>query len=382
MKRSAEVVVIGGGVSGLSIAYQLAKRGCKDVVLLEKQYLASGATGRCGAGVRQQWGTEMNLRLSMGSMRMFERMNEELEYRGDIELTQTGYLLVAYNERQWEQFNKNVELQRSFGLSVELCDPARAKEIVPCLNTDGLMGATFCATDGFCNPFHVAQAFAEAAKRLGVEIETYTTVTGIEQKSGRVKAVHTDKGTIATPIVVDAAGGWSQEVARMVGLELPAYSERHQILITEPVDPVFTPMVMSFQHGFYTQQTPHGSIIIGMGEKDEPRGTDMRASWQFLHKMSQLITWVLPPLEKARVVRQWAGMYNMTPDKTPILGPHPDLEGFFMALGYSGHGFMISPMVGVLLAESILGLPSSLPMEQLSIERFQKGELFVEPSVV
>ncbi|HBN09434.1 MAG TPA: FAD-dependent oxidoreductase [Cyanobacteria bacterium UBA8530] len=382
MKKTAEVVVIGGGVSGAAIAYNLAKRGCKDVVVLEKEYLSSGATGRCGAGVRQQWGTEMNLRLSMGSMRMFERMNEELEYRGDIELTQTGYLLVAYNERQWEQFGKNVELQHQFGLDVRKLKPREAREVVPCLNIDGLVGATYCPTDGFCNPFHVTQAYAEAAERLGVEIETFTTVTGIERNNGGISGVVTDKGKISAPIVVDAAGGWSQEIAMMAGLELPVYSERHQVMITEPVDPLFAPMVMSFQHGFYTQQTPHGSIIIGMGEKDLPHDTDVRASWQFLHKMSKLITWVLPPLEKAKVVRQWAGMYNMTPDKTPILGAHPDLEGFHMALGYSGHGFMIAPMVGVLLAESILGLPASLPMDKLDVGRFQRGELFVEPSVV
>jgi sarcosine oxidase subunit beta len=309
-------------------------------------------------------------------------MNEELEYRGDIDLTQTGYLLVAYSDRQWEQFQKNVTLQKEFGLEVDTLSPEQAQEVVPCLNTEGLVGATFCPTDGFCNPFHVTQAYAEAARRLGVEIETYTRVESIETKAGQIKAVLTDRGRIETPVVVDAAGGWSQDIARMAGLEIPSYSERHQVMITEPVDPLFRPMVMSFQHGFYTQQTPHGSIIIGMGEPNEPQGVNMASSWEFLHKMSQLITWALPPLKNARVVRQWAGVYNMTPDRTPILGPHPDLKGFYMALGFSGHGFMISPMVGILLAESILGLPSSLPMEPLGIGRFSRGELFVEPAVV
>lgn len=382
MKKTAEVIVIGGGVNGVSIAYNLAKRGCTNVVVLEQGYLASGATGRCGAGVRQQWGTEMNLRLSMGAMRIFESMNEELAYRGDIELTQSGYLLVAYNERQWQQFLKNVELQRRFGLEVETCSPEEAKKVVPCLNTEGLIGATYCPTDGFCNPFHVTQAYAEAAQRLGVQIETYTRVEQILIRAGKVAGVVTDRGKIEAPVVVDAAGGWSQDIARMAGIELPVYSERHQIMITEPVEPLFKPMVMSFQHGFYTQQTPHGSIIIGMGEPNEPKGLEMRSSWDFLHKMSNLITWALPPLKNARVVRQWAGVYNMTPDKTPILGPHPDVTGFYMALGYSGHGFMISPMVGILLAESILGLPASLPMDQLDVGRFRRGELFVEPAVV
>jgi len=140
MRKSAEVVIIGGGVNGTAIAYELAKRGCTDVVVLEKEYLASGATGRCGAGVRQQWGTEMNLRMSIASVKMFETMNQDLEYDGDIEFKQGGYLLLAYTDAGWEQFQKNVALQRSFGLDVKMCTPAEAKTIVPHLNTDGLIG--------------------------------------------------------------------------------------------------------------------------------------------------------------------------------------------------------------------------------------------------
>ena len=382
MRKSAEVVVIGGGVNGVAIAYELAKRGCKDVLVLEKEYLASGATGRCGAGVRQQWGTEMNLRMSIDSVKLFETMNDDLEYDGDIEFKQGGYLLVAYTEPGWEQFKKNVALQRQYGLDVRMCSPAEAREIVPHLNTEGLVGATFNQTDGHCNPFHVTDAYAKAARRLGVEISTYTEVTGIITESGRVTGVRTNKGDIATTAVVNTAGGHGAIIAKLAGLDIPVYPERHQILVTEPVAPLQGPMVMSFHHHLYCQQTPHGSFIMGLGDPTEPQGLSSRATWQFLEEMAQKVTWLLPPLKDIRVVRQWAGLYDMTPDRTPILGGTPELAGFHMAVGFSGHGFMLAPMTGILMAEHILGQPTSLPIEKIDIGRFARGELFHEPSVV
>ena len=382
MRKHAEVVIIGGGVNGVAIAYELAKRGCTDVVVLEKEYLASGATGRCGAGVRQQWGTEMNLRMSIESVKMFETMNKDLDYDGDIEFKQGGYLLVAYTEEGWEQFKKNVALQRQYGLDVKLCTPEEAKEIVPHLNTEGLLGATFNQTDGHCNPFLVTDAYAKAARRLGVEINTYTEVTGIRVEDGKIVGVETDKGYISCSKVVNAAGGHGAIISSMAGVDIPVYPERHQILVTEPVAPLQGPMVMSFHHHLYCQQTPHGSFIMGLGDPTEKPGLNIRASWQFLEEMAQKVTHLLPPLRDIRVVRQWAGLYDMTPDRTPILGGTPELGGYYMAVGFSGHGFMLAPMTGVLMAEHILGLPTSLPIEKIDLGRFARGELFYEPSVV
>ncbi len=382
MKKTADVVVIGGGVVGCSIAYHLAKNGCRNVVLLERSFLASGSTGRCGAGVRQQWGTEMNCRLSTGSCRDLENMNEELEYDGDIEFHQGGYLLVAYTEHQVEQFRKNVTLQNSLGIDSRLVTPEEAKEIIPHLNTEGLMAATFYQKDGHANPFHVTRAYAMAAQRLGVEINTYTTVTGIRTESGRVVAVETDKGEISTPVVVDVAGGYAAVVAEMVGLKLPTFSERHQILVTEPVEKMQGPMVMSFHHHVYCQQSPHGSFIMGFGDPNEQPGFNIRSSWQFLKDMAETITWLLPPLADLRIVRQWAGLYHMTPDRQPIFGEAPTVKGFHMALGFSGHGFMIAPMTGRLTAQNILGLPLDMPIDMLGLDRFEKGQLILEPSVV
>lgn len=382
MNRTAAVVVIGGGVIGCSIAYNLAKRGCRDVVVLERGYLASGSTGRCGAGVRAQWGTEMNLRMALASVRMFETMNEELDYDDDIEFNQGGYLLLAYTDAGWQQFQANVALQRKFGLKVDLCTPEDARRVVPHLNTEDLVGATFCPTDGHCNPFKVTDAYAKAARRLGVRIETNTSVTGIQVENGQIKGVETTQGFISTPIIVNAAGGYSQDIAKMAGVEIPTYSERHQILITEPVEHLQDPMVMSFHHHIYCQQTPHGSFIMGLGDPNERPGYNTLSSWQFLQEMAEKITWLLPPLRNIRVVRQWAGLYNMTPDRTPILGEATHQPGFYLAVGFSGHGFMLAPMTGVLLAESILGQELSLPIRPMDMGRFDRGELFHEPSVV
>jgi len=382
MKNSAEVVIIGGGVVGCAIAYNLARMGCTDVVVLEKEYLTAGATGRCGAGIRQQWGTEMNCRLSKASMDTFEVLNEMLEYPVDIELKQDGYLILAYEEKEIEQFKKNIALQNNLEIESRLIDPREAREMVPHLNTEGLLGAAFCSRDGHANPFHVTQAYAEAAKRMGVEIYTYTECRDIEMDGDRIRGVVTDKGKIRTEKVVNAAGGYSDLIGGMVGLDLPVYSERHQIMVTEPVNPLQGPMVISFYHHFYCQQVPHGAFIMGQGDPNEPKGHNIGHSWQFLQELSGKIIKTFPALKKLRVVRQWSGLYNITPDSQPILCEAPEVPGFFLAIGFSGHGFMIAPMTGVVMAEMILDKELSMPVHNLDLGRFERGELVLEPSVV
>lgn len=382
MINTADVVIIGGGISGCSIAYNLAKKGVKNVVVLERNFLASGATGRCGAGIRQQWGTEMNCRLSMESIKFFETANDELEYDGDIEFKQGGYLLVSTTEKEDAQFKKNVELQKTLGIPVEYLTPKEAAQIVPYLNTKLIRSATFCPKDGHLNPFLTTDAYAKAARRLGVKIYTFTEVIGIKTESGKIKGVITNKGEISTNIVVNAAGGYSKQIADMAGIDIPIYSERHQILVTEPVEPMQDPMVMSFSLNIYCQQTPHGSFIMGRGDDNEPRDLRVTSSWHFLDEMAKTVVDLLPPIGELRVIRQWAGLYNMTPDKHPVYGTVKGLEGFYLALGFSGHGFMLGPMTGLLIAEQILGEKNTIDISKLTLDRFEKGELVFEPSVV
>ncbi|MCC5466970.1 NAD(P)/FAD-dependent oxidoreductase [Pelosinus baikalensis] len=382
MIKTADVVVIGGGVIGCSTAYNLAKLGAGKVVVLEKKYLASGATGRCGAGMRMQWGTETNCLLSRESVKMLSHLPELLNVDVDIEFTQNGYLMPAYSEKMAEQFKKNLVLQNSLNIPARWVTPEESLEIVPFLNTKGMFGATYCAEDGHCNPFKVTEAYGQAAQNLNVEIYTDTEVQGIVTKNGKIISVRTNRGDIQTDTVVNAAGGYAKTVGRMVGVELPIFPERHEILVTEPVEPTMGPMVMSFYHNLYCQQSPHGSFIMGIGHPNEPESYNIKSSWQFLRDMAQRLVEILPPLAGLNVVRQWAGLYDMCPDRTPILGSSPALNRFFTAAGFSGHGFMISPITGQLMAEMVVGKPTAFPIQMFDAGRFERGELFVEPSVV
>lgn len=382
MNKKADIVIIGGGISGAAIAYNLALKGMKNIVVVEKRFIASGATGACGAGIRQQWGTEMNCKISKMSCEFFEKANEVLDYDGDIEFKQGGYLLLATTEKEKEQFARNIKLQNSLGIESKALTLDEAKEIVPILNTEGYVGAAYHAKDGHLNPFHTTLAFAKAAEKLGVEFMKYTTVTDIVVENGQIACVVTDKGLIETNQVVNAAGGESQHIAKMVGIDLPVYSERHQILVTEPVDPILSTMVMSFTGNFYCQQVPHGGFVMGRGDAGEPRDGNINSGWHFLDEMAKTITQLLPPLKKAMVIRQWAGLYNITPDRQPILGPVDDVKGFYLAVGFSGHGFMFGPATGILMSEIIMGEETSIDISALNLNRFEKGELVFEPSVV
>ena len=370
MKSKAEVVIIGAGISGCSIAYNLAKKGVKDIVVLDKSYICSGSTGRCGAGVRMQWGTEMNCKIAKKSIEFYEHANEILKYERDVEFKQKGYLLVAHTDHEVEQFKKNIQVQHSCGIPSTMLSLEEAKEIVPYLNTDILKGAAFCNKDGFLNPFHTTDAFYMAAKRLGAEFNTFTEATGIRVEKGKVTGVETNKGFISTKNVVNATNAYAKNICDMVEINVPIYSERHQILATEPVEAMQDPMVMSFGLNFYVQQSPEGSFIMGRGDDKEPRDLRVTSSWQFIEEMAKTIDLILPPISKLRVIRQWAGLYNMTPDKQPIYDKAENVEGFYMALGFSGHGFMFGPITGIVMSELILKEKPTIDVCMLNLNRF------------
>jgi len=380
--KTADIVIIGGGISGVSIGYFLVKHGAKNVVILERDYLASGATGRCGAGIRQQWGSPLNCIMSKFSCEFFENAVDELEFEGDIEFHQGGYMMLATTENELEQTKINIALQNSLGIHTKLLTPEEAKTIAPPLNTEGLLAAAFHNRDGHLNPFNTTRAFADAFKRLGGNIYTNTNLTGIRVENGRIIGVDTSSGNISTNIVVNAAGGYVQKIADMVGVQLPLYSQRHNILVTEPVERILDPMLMSFSLNFYCQQTPHGSFIMGRTCPDQPQDLRITADSRFPVAMAKTITKVLPQLKNLRMLRQWAGLYNMSPDKHPIYDQIPGLNGFYLSAGYSGHGFMMAPATGLSMAEIILGRPPTLPWDKLGFSRFNEGNLIHEPSVV
>lgn len=381
MINYADVVIIGGGIQGCSIAYNLAKRGQRNIIILEKKTCANGSSGRCGAGFRQQFGTEMNCILARESVKIFEQLSEELDY--DIEFNQKGYLILAYTEKEVSQFKKNVRLQRRLGIDSRLITPEEAREIVPPLSIKNVLAASYCPTDGNVNPLLTTFAYAEAAQRFGVKIYRFTEAEKIETKNNQVTAVLTTRGRILTKKVVNAAGGYAKEVGEIAGVNIPVYSQRHQILVTEPTVILWESMLMSFSRNFYFQQLPHGSIIGGYGDPvNEIVGHDNRASWQFITTMARKMTRLVPAVKHVRVVRQWSGSYNMSPDSQPILGEHPKLKGYYISVGFSGHGFMLAPISGKMVAQCILEEATELPIEKLDIGRFERGEMILEPSVV
>jgi sarcosine oxidase subunit beta len=378
MKERAEVVVIGGGVSGCGTAYNLAKRGVEDVVVVEKNVLCNGATGRCGGGIRQQFTTETNITLAMESVALFEQLSEELAI--NIEYEQGGYLIITY-EDEMDTFKENVALQNRLGLSSRFISPQEAQEIVPQLNVENIAGATFCQTDGHANPFKVVQGYAEKAQEMGVDIEKFTTVTDILTDDNCITGVKTNRGVIKTDTVVNAAGAYSRDIAQMVGVALPNTPYRHEILVTEPIVHVLDPMVISFKTGIYFSQQECGAIIGGIGDPEEPSSYNMQGSLRFLKRMTRTMMELVPAFGHLNVLRQWAGLYDVTPDAQPILGWTEGVERFCQVNGYSGHGFMISPKVTELMAELIVDGRTSMPIDGLNLNRFE-GEITGEAYVV
>ncbi len=370
----ANIVIVGAGISGVSIAYNLAKKGVKDIVVFDDNYLSGGATGRCGAGIRQQWGTKNNCILAKKSVEFFEIAQEELQYPRDIEFKQEGYLVIATTKEEDLQFVKNVKLQNSLGIPAVVLTPKEAAKIVPHLNLDIVTSATFCPTDGHLNPFTVTDAYYLAAKRLGVKFFYQEKVLNIIVKDNKIIKVITENYEVITNKVVNAAGGYSKEIGDMVGIDIPVYSENHEILVTEPIEKIQGPMVISFSLNIYCQQVPHGSFIMGRSDPNMPQGYNVDASWHFLDEMAKTAVNLLPPIGDLRVIRQWGGLYNLSPDRQPIISDVKELPGFYLACGFSGHGFMFAPMTGLLLSEIILGEKTTVDTTDLHIDRFKNSD--------
>jgi sarcosine oxidase subunit beta len=375
-----DVVVIGAGVVGASITYHLARNGCRDVVVLEKDYIGSGSTEKCPGGIRQQFATEANISLSMESVRFFENFEEETGYTADFR--QYGYLILATSKAELAAFRDNVKLQRRLGLEVDLLSPEDAGKLVPGLNLDDVVGASFCATDGYADPYSVVSGFTSAARKLGVEIHQETEVTGLKLAKGRVKGVQTTGGDFGADVVVDAAGPHAGIITAMAGVNIPLQSSRRHIFITEPeygqdgslssLSRPDLPMVVDFHNGFWFRREG-ACLIFGMRNPDEPGGFDTTVDWQFFSgALSKAACYRLPALYNTGIARGQAGLHSDTPDNNAILGETPEVRGLFLACGFSGHGFMHAPAVGRLIADLVLKQESALKeVSPFRLDRFR-----------
>jgi len=382
MIRTAEVVIVGGGVMGGSTAYYLARRGVRPVIILERDQLASGSTSLSAGGIRYQFSSETNVRIMLESVPVFERFAEEFDT--EIDFRQDGYLFLAATAETWADFRANVALQRQLGVPTRLLSPDDIRELAPYLYLDDVIGGTFCPKDGYADPYSVAMGFARKARELGALISEKTEVTGVSMEGGRVTGVETPKGRIATPVVVNVAGAWSAQVGRMVGVDLPVKPYRRQIFVTHPFDalPQRIPMIIDFEPSFYFRREGPG-ILMGMTDKDEPSSFNTNVDWDFLAQVVEKAVHRAPLLERAGFMRGWGGLYAVTPDDNPIIGKDVGgVEGFYCAVGFSGHGFMQSPAVGRILADLITTGDAGLDLSEFRLERFARGEGVGEKRVI
>lgn len=384
MTETADVVVVGGGIVGVSAAYHLAAGGAGRVLLLERaERLGTGSTGACAGGFRHQFSSEVNVRLSQASVPMILGFSEE--HGLPLDVRQDGYLFLHRGEGAWSSAVATAERQRALGVEVELLTPEEAAGLVPGIALGGVLGAAYGPRDGIADPWGLTHGYATLARRAGAEIRTGVEATAVLAEDGRIRGVETSAGRVAAPVVVNAAGPWAGLLARTVGLELPLEPVPRHVVTTGPFPgrPERHTLVIDAETGFYLHREGPG-VLMGMGSVHEGPSFELAPDERFLtEELLPTAVRVFPPLEGAGIERVWVGLYEMTPDRHPILGPVEGLEGLYLANGFSGHGFQHGPVVGKLLAEMILeGAARTVDVSGLSLARFTRGEPVPELLVV
>ncbi len=355
MTRTADVVVVGGGVVGVSAAYHLAVAGAGRVLLLERaDHLAAGSTGACAGGFRYQFSSEVNIRLSQASIPMIVGFSQE--HGLPLDVVQHGYVFLVRSDARWPGFVAADKLQRRLGVEAELLPPEDAAELAPGISLDGLVGATYGPRDGIADPAGLTLGYGTLARRAGAALRLGVEVSAIRTSAGRVTGVETSAGAVGAPVVVNAAGPWAGLLATTAGVELPLEPIPRNVVTTGPFPgvPERRTLVIDAETSFYFHREGPG-VLMGMGSADERPSFETAPDERFVsERILPTAVRVFPPLSDAGIARTWAGLYEMTPDRHPIIGPTPGVEGFYLATGFSGHGFQHAPVVGKLLAEMVV----------------------------
>jgi sarcosine oxidase subunit beta len=384
--NSADVIIVGGGIVGSSIAWHLAEAGCRDVLVLEREtQQGKGSTGKSMGGVRAQFATPINIRMSLYSIPFFAGFDEVMGHPSGYR--PQGYLFVATTPAHLEYLRENYRRQVAAGLqTVRLLDARDVAAIAPELRHDDILGGSFCPTDGFVDPYSVMTGFMRKAVERGVRLLRDTAVTGIAVDPRGVTGVETSRGFVAGRTVVNAAGPWAGSVARLAGVDLPVEPLRRMLVPTEPFDRVSpqSPMVVDMNTGFHYRPEGRG-LLLAWNDPEETPGFKLDFDRAFIEKVLTRGVQRLPCLEDAQVNprRAWAGLYEMTPDHHPVLGPVKEVPGFFLANGFSGHGVMHSPATGRIVTDLILrGKSDLIDAALLGFDRFASGRLLHEAVVL
>jgi sarcosine oxidase subunit beta len=367
---------VGAGIIGGSVAFHLLERdpGLRVVVLEKEPEPGTGATSKATGGVRFQFSTEANVRLTQLSYRYFTHAEEILG--SPVDFTRHGYLFVTTDPATLEQ--------RGLGVASEILTPAQIQTHLASLVTHDLLAGSFCADDGSADPYSMLQAFLARAKGRGLRLLTGHPVTGVVKSADRVTGVRTPQGEWSAPIVVDCAGPYADQIGEMAGVSIPSKPYRRQVMVTEPLPslpPVFA-LIVDLDTGFYVHHQGLSAVLMGGTDKDIKPGLDTEVDWDAFDAVFRAAAIRVPPLAEARVMRAYAGVRDLTPDYHGILGPAARAPGLHVACGFSGHGFMHAPAIGILMTEILLdGRASSMDVGALSLDRFAAGKLRAEANM-
>jgi sarcosine oxidase subunit beta len=384
VSQTADVLVIGAGIIGGSIAFHLLERDPRlRVVVLEKESApGTGATSKATGGVRFQFSTEANVRLTQLSYRYFTHDREILGC--SVDFTRHGYLFVTSHAATLEQCRRNVAMQHGLGVASEILTPAQIQTHLAQLATDDLLGGSFCADDGSADPYSMLQGFLARARDRGLRLLTGHPVTGIAKAGDRIASVGTPYGDFSAPVVIDCAGPYADQIGAMAGVEIPSKPYRRQVMVTEPLPvlpPVF-PLIVDLDTGFYVHRQGQSAVLMGGTDKDIKPGLDTEVDWDAFDAVFRAAARRVPPLAESKVMRAYAGVRDLTPDYHGILGPAAQVPGFHVACGFSGHGFMHAPAIGILMTELALdGRAASMDTGALSLDRFAAGGLRAEANM-
>lgn len=382
MRNTADVVIVGGGILGLAVAFYLAKAKYGDIVLVEKEpFLGAGATSKAAGGIRAQFMTKDNIQMSMLSEKLFTTFKEDTG--SDALFDQVGYLFMVKDDKDAVEFKKAFELQRSLGLKVQMLKPEDIPQYAPHVALDGVQFGTFCNDDGLGDPHEFLSGYDHAARHMGVGIELEAAVTGIDVQNGKISAVKTAKGNISTPLVVNCAGPYSKIIGQFVGADVKVEPVRRQIVTTGELDFVkpFFPMVVDVRSGLYCHKESKG-MLLGWADKSVQPSFDTSIDPDYTDAILERALELMPQLETAEMANQWAGLYETTPDHRAIIGWEPTVKGMFHVTGFSGHGFMHAPGAGLVASEVLTGKTPSVDISTYAPNRFSEAKLIEETNVI